>query len=96
MKAALQAAWEALPLEVEGEATKRELTPEETTAIRESLLDQFPSWALTPKDAWSKKDFQRQSKAKRAFKKGEAEAPDVIIEQAQAALQAALDKAAMS
>lgn len=96
MKAALQAAWEALPLEVEGEATKRDLSPEETTAIRESLLDQFPSWALTPKEAWSKKEFQSQGKAKRAFKKGTGESPDALIEKAQAALQAALDKAAAS
>jgi len=96
LKAALQTAWEALPLEVEGEATKRELSPEEISAIRDSLLDQFPSWALKAKEEWNKKDFQSQGKVKRAFKKGTGESPDAIIEQAQAALQAALDKAAAS
>ena len=96
LKAALQAAWEALPLEVEGEAPKRELSAEEIATIRDSLLDQFPAWALKSKEQWSKKDFQIQGKAKRAFKKGTGESPDVIIEQAQAALQAALDKAAES
>ena len=96
LKAALQAAWEALPLETEGGTTKRELSPEEVLAIRDSLIGEFPAWALKPKEEWDRKDFKVQMKAKRAFKKDQGESPDVIIEKAQAALNAALEKAATS
>ncbi|MGB0385411.1 MAG: BON domain-containing protein [Ardenticatenaceae bacterium] len=93
LKAALQAAWEALPLETEGSG-KRELTPEEIVAVRDSLIGEYPGWALKPKEEWDRQDFKAQMKAKRAFKKDQGESPDATIEKAQAALAAALEKAA--
>lgn len=79
LKEALQAAWEALPLEVEGEAPKQKASMEE-------LLEKYPAWALKPKEEWDRADFKAQMKAKRAFKKGDGPDPAALIEEAQAAL----------
>ncbi|RME11425.1 MAG: hypothetical protein D6802_06875, partial [Ardenticatenia bacterium] len=76
-----------------GVATKRELTKEEVQAIIAKLSEQYPAWALKPKDQWSAEDFKAQAKAKSAFKKGEGPDPKQIIAEAQAALEKAKQEA---
>ncbi|GAP61985.1 hypothetical protein ARMA_0408 [Ardenticatena maritima] len=76
-----------------GVATKRELTEEEVQAIIAKLSEQYPAWALKPKDQWSAEDFKAQAKAKSAFKKGEGPDPKQIIAEAQAALEKAKQEA---
>ncbi|HBY93555.1 MAG TPA: hypothetical protein DEP84_06225 [Chloroflexi bacterium] len=49
----------------------------------------LPSWALKPKEQWSKEEFQAHAKARSAFKKGEGPNPDDLIAQGQAALATA-------
>lgn len=55
----------------------------------EALKAQFPAWALKPKEEWTPDDFKGQMAAKRAFKQGQGEEPEKIIEQARAAIAAA-------
>ncbi len=93
-------AQEVLEAALRGEAvagaagpTRRELTADEREAVRQGLVGQFPAWALKPKEEWDKDDFKGQMQAKRAAKGGEGESPDTLIEQAQAALEAALKAA---
>lgn len=72
-----------------GVTTKRELTEEEIQAIIAKLSEQYPAWALKPKDQWGAEDFKAQAKAKSAFKKGEGPDPKQLIAEAQAALEKA-------
>ncbi|MDQ4077667.1 MAG: BON domain-containing protein [Chloroflexota bacterium] len=92
-QAALEAALRGEAVAGTGGPKRRELTPEEKEAVRKSLEGQFPVWALKPKEEWDKADFKGQMQAKRAAKAGEGDPPEVIIEKAQAALEAALKEA---
>jgi hypothetical protein len=92
-QAALEAAMRGEAVAGGGVATRRELTPEEVAGVRQGLLGQYPAWALKAKDDWDKDDFKGQMAAKRAAKGGEGDAPETIIEKAQAALEAALKAA---
>lgn len=92
-QAALEAAMRGEVVGGAGGATRRDLTPEEIAAVRTQLADQYPLWALKPKEEWDQADFKGQMAAKRAAKGGEGESPDTIIEKAQAALADALKAA---
>jgi hypothetical protein len=95
-----QAAQEALEAAMRGEAVtgggvakRRDLTPEEMAEVRQTLQNQYPAWALKPKEEWQMQDYKGQMRAKRAAKSGQGDMPDVIIENAQKALQEALQAA---
>lgn len=71
------------------QAQERELTEEELEQIRERLLDEYPAWALKPKEDWSREDFKDRAQTKSASKKGEAPPPEELEQQAQEALEQA-------
>jgi hypothetical protein len=92
-QAALEAAMRGEVVGGAGGAKRRDLTPDEIAAVRTQLADQYPMWALKPKEEWDQTDFKGQMAAKRAAKGGEGESPEAIIEKAQAALADALKAA---
>jgi hypothetical protein len=92
-QAALEAAMRGEAVSGKSAATRRDLTPEEVAAVQDSLLGQYPAWALKPKEEWDKDDFKGQMQAKRAAKSGEGEDPEAIIQAAQAALERSLQAA---
>lgn len=61
-----------------------------------ALQAKYPAWALKPKEEWGPEDFKAQAQAKSAFKKGAGPDPKTIIEEAQAALNAAKAPAAQA
>ncbi len=80
------------PLEADESATNPSaaLAEEAIPAVNlDEVRARFPAWALKPKEEWDADDFKAQMQAKRAAKGGQGEAPDKIVEQAQAALSAA-------
>ncbi|MDQ7030766.1 MAG: BON domain-containing protein [Ardenticatenia bacterium] len=102
----LQAAQEALEKVRRGEAVegageavvarRRELSAEEVQALVQRLAEQYPAWALKPKEAWAPEDFKAFAKARSAFKKGQGPDPNDVLAQAQAALEKAKEEALAS
>lgn len=86
LKAALHAAWEALPLVGGDDAPAAPAAPAGPRPITPELLERYPAWALKAKDQWDGDDFKANAKAKSAFKKGAGPDPDALIAEAQAAL----------
>jgi osmotically-inducible protein OsmY len=71
------------------EDTAEEETTTAAPVDMAALQAQYPAWALKPKEEWSPEDFKGQMAAKRAFKQGQGEEPEAIIEKAKAAMAAA-------
>ncbi|GEM_PF-6041840 len=69
-------------------------TPDEIPdEVLAQLKQEFPEWALKPKEQWAPDDFKAFAKAKSAFKKGQGPDPKEVQAQAQAKLQEALGAA---